>query len=78
MSAVHKPAEDHHATMPYRRCGASGLKLPAVSLGAWETMGGTKAGFPMWPCPYGAAPASLLLGLPCSGASRMTYGDDHD
>jgi L-glyceraldehyde 3-phosphate reductase len=93
--------------MAYRRCGRSGLKLPAVSLGAWETFGGyrdeaaaracllrafdlgithfdfannyghppgnaelvcgrvlhelprdeliisTKAGFPMWPGPYG-------------------------
>ena len=26
--------------MPYRRCGKWGLKLPAVSLGAWETFGG--------------------------------------
>ncbi|MDQ2868250.1 MAG: aldo/keto reductase [Verrucomicrobiota bacterium] len=26
--------------MPYRRCGASGLKLPALALGAWETFGG--------------------------------------
>jgi L-glyceraldehyde 3-phosphate reductase len=27
-------------SMPYRRCGAWGLKLPAISLGAWETFGG--------------------------------------
>ncbi|MEP6604456.1 MAG: aldo/keto reductase, partial [Spartobacteria bacterium] len=26
--------------MPFRKCGASGLKLPAISLGAWETFGG--------------------------------------
>jgi L-glyceraldehyde 3-phosphate reductase len=93
--------------MSYRACGTSGLKLPAISLGAWETFGGyrgpeaardcifaafnlgithfdlannygrppgraemvvgqiinempreeliisTKAGFPMWPGPYG-------------------------
>ena len=26
--------------MPQRRCGSSGLKLPAISLGAWETFGG--------------------------------------
>jgi L-glyceraldehyde 3-phosphate reductase len=26
--------------MEYRRCGNSGLKLPAISLGAWETFGG--------------------------------------
>ncbi|MDQ6860827.1 MAG: aldo/keto reductase [Verrucomicrobiota bacterium] len=26
--------------MPYRACGRSGLKLPMLSLGAWETFGG--------------------------------------
>src|SRR5258708_3919290 len=26
--------------MQYRGCGKSGLQLPAVSLGAWETFGG--------------------------------------
>ena len=26
-------------TMPYRRCGASGLKLPAISLGLWHNFG---------------------------------------
>jgi L-glyceraldehyde 3-phosphate reductase len=26
--------------MPQRRCGSFGLKLPAISLGAWETFGG--------------------------------------
>jgi L-glyceraldehyde 3-phosphate reductase len=26
--------------MAYRRCGDSGLKFPAISLGAWETFGG--------------------------------------
>ncbi len=28
--------------MQYRRCGRSGLLLPAISLGAWETFGGYK------------------------------------
>ena len=32
--------ENRYETMPYRRCGRSGLKLPAISLGAWETFGG--------------------------------------
>lgn len=27
-------------TMPYKRCGRSGLKLPAVSLGFWHNFGG--------------------------------------
>lgn len=29
-----------YATIPYRRCGHSGLKLPAVSLGLWHNFGG--------------------------------------
>lgn len=33
-------AEDRYQQMLYQRCGNSGLKLPAVSLGAWETFGG--------------------------------------
>jgi len=33
-------AEDRYDTMQYRRCGRSGLLLPAISLGAWETFGG--------------------------------------
>src|SRR5258708_1897061 len=31
---------DRYDKMPYRRCGRSGLLLPAISLGAWETFGG--------------------------------------
>lgn len=33
------PAENRYETMPYRRCGRSGLKLPAVSLGLWHNFG---------------------------------------
>jgi L-glyceraldehyde 3-phosphate reductase len=32
-------APDRYDTMPYRRCGRSGLKLPAVSLGLWHNFG---------------------------------------
>ncbi|SLN27167.1 L-glyceraldehyde 3-phosphate reductase [Roseisalinus antarcticus] len=32
-------AEDRYERMSYRRCGASGLKLPAVSLGLWHNFG---------------------------------------
>ncbi|MES1204350.1 MAG: aldo/keto reductase [Pseudomonadota bacterium] len=35
-------AKDRYDRMQYRRCGRSGLHLPAVSLGAWETYGGTR------------------------------------
>jgi L-glyceraldehyde 3-phosphate reductase len=33
-------AQDRYERMQYRRSGRSGLKLPAISLGAWETFGG--------------------------------------
>ena len=32
-------AEDRYETMPYRRCGRSGIKLPAISLGLWNRFG---------------------------------------
>jgi L-glyceraldehyde 3-phosphate reductase len=32
-------ADDRYDTLLYRRCGASGLKLPAVSLGLWQNFG---------------------------------------
>ncbi|HEX4689465.1 MAG TPA: L-glyceraldehyde 3-phosphate reductase [Solirubrobacteraceae bacterium] len=32
-------AEDRYEPMPYRRCGRSGLMLPAVSLGLWHNFG---------------------------------------
>ena len=33
------PAHDRHARMIYRRCGRSGLMLPAISLGLWHNFG---------------------------------------
>ena len=36
---TYMPAEDRYDRMVYRRCGASGLKLPAVSLGLWHNFG---------------------------------------
>jgi L-glyceraldehyde 3-phosphate reductase len=32
-------AEDRYDAMPYRRCGRSGLHLPAISLGLWNNFG---------------------------------------
>ncbi len=32
--------QNRYANMSYRRCGRWGLKLPVISLGAWETFGG--------------------------------------
>ena len=34
------PAADRYSKMPYRRCGTSGLKLPAISFGLWHNFGG--------------------------------------
>ena len=33
------PAEDRYSRMTYRRCGASGVLLPAISLGLWHNFG---------------------------------------
>lgn len=33
------PAANRYDGMPYRRCGRSGLKLPALSLGLWHNFG---------------------------------------
>ena len=34
------PADSRYDTMTYNRCGRSGLKLPAMSLGLWHNFGG--------------------------------------
>jgi L-glyceraldehyde 3-phosphate reductase len=35
----YNPAEDRYRSMTYRRCGRSGVHLPAVSLGLWQNFG---------------------------------------
>ncbi len=35
-------ASDRYASMQYRRCGRSGLQLPAISLGLWHNFGGDR------------------------------------
>jgi L-glyceraldehyde 3-phosphate reductase len=39
----YRPAADRYASMSYRRCGRSGLLLPAVSLGLWHNFGGDRS-----------------------------------
>ena len=39
---TYTPADDRYDIQPYRRCGRSGLKLPAVSLGFWHNFGDDK------------------------------------
>ncbi len=38
---MYQAADTRYETMQYNRCGASGLKLPAVSLGLWHNFGDT-------------------------------------
>ena len=38
---MYTASENRYETMPYFRCGRSGLKLPAVSLGFWHNFGDT-------------------------------------
>ena len=35
------PADDRYKVATFRRCGRSGLDLPAISLGLWQNFGGT-------------------------------------
>ncbi|EHW9440109.1 L-glyceraldehyde 3-phosphate reductase [Salmonella enterica] len=36
---IYQPDENRYHTMEYRRCGRSGVKLPAISLGLWHNFG---------------------------------------
>ncbi|MGH3356632.1 MAG: L-glyceraldehyde 3-phosphate reductase [Nocardioidaceae bacterium] len=36
---AYRPDADRYESMPYRRCGRSGLHLPVVSLGLWQNFG---------------------------------------
>lgn len=38
---MYHAAKERYTTMQYNRCGRSGLKLPAVSLGFWHNFGDT-------------------------------------
>src|SRR5712672_2002000 len=35
-------ADDRYGSMKYRRCGTSGISLPALSLGLWQNFGGDR------------------------------------
>lgn len=37
----YNPPESRYQSMKYNRCGNSGIKLPAISLGLWHNFGGT-------------------------------------
>jgi L-glyceraldehyde 3-phosphate reductase len=37
---LYQPLDTRYASMVYRRCGKSGLRLPGISLGLWHNFGG--------------------------------------
>jgi L-glyceraldehyde 3-phosphate reductase len=37
--ATYLPSSDRYDSMQYRRCGRSGIQLPAISLGLWQNFG---------------------------------------
>jgi L-glyceraldehyde 3-phosphate reductase len=37
--SLYVPASERYEPMPYRRCGRSGVLLPAISLGLWQNFG---------------------------------------
>ena len=37
---MYQASSDRYDTMQYRRCGRSGIRLPAISLGLWHNFGG--------------------------------------
>src|ERR671912_1349999 len=39
---TYAPADDRYEQSPYRRCGRSGIQLPAISLGLWNNFGDDK------------------------------------
>jgi L-glyceraldehyde 3-phosphate reductase len=41
-AVAYDAADDRYERMPYRRCGRSGLLLPALSLGLWNNFGGDR------------------------------------
>src|SRR6267142_5763482 len=40
-SPMYAAAVDRYQSLPYARCGRSGLQLPRISLGLWQNFGGT-------------------------------------
>jgi L-glyceraldehyde 3-phosphate reductase len=42
VAMAYQPAPDRYEHMTYQRCGRSGLRLPAISLGLWQNFGGER------------------------------------
>ena len=60
-SMTYAPSPNRYASMPYRRCGRSGLQLPAISLGLWQNLV--------------VCVAILVVGMPAFAAGWLGGGD---
>ena len=60
---VYLPADDRYEAIAYRRCGRSGLLLPAISLGLWHNFGDDRAV---------RRPSGRSAGAPSTSASRTS------
>ncbi|MDN5786159.1 L-glyceraldehyde 3-phosphate reductase [Pseudorhodobacter sp.] len=75
------PAADRYSRMSYRRCGNSGLKLPAISLGLWHNFGHdtphqTKRAICQTAFDYGITHFDLANNYgPPSGSAETAFGD---
>ena len=43
VTAIYQASPERYGTLPYRRSGNSGLKLPVISLGLWHNFGGASS-----------------------------------
>jgi len=75
------PAEDRYSKMTYRRCGKSGLQLPAISLGLWHNFGydtphATKRAICQTAFDYGITHFDLANNYgPPPGSAEEAFGD---
>src|ERR1700722_11474494 len=64
----YKPLPERYQTMPYRDCGKTGLKLPAISLGLWQNFGDVD--------PYFSA-REMVLGTFDLGVTHFDLGNNY-
>jgi len=78
---TYAPSGTRYEKMPYRRCGRSGLKLPAISLGLWHNFGhdtphATKQAICRTAFDHGITHFDLANNYgPPYGAAEVAFGD---
>jgi L-glyceraldehyde 3-phosphate reductase len=73
-------ADRYDGRMPYRTCGNSGLRLPAITLGLWHNFGDStplQTQRDMWPGPYGSGGGSRKYLLASLDQSLQRMGLDY-